>query len=101
MGNWGGDESAGPELSADTEKNKNGTYVFLSVEHEAAIELGELTEGHVSIPQLRVLQKQAVTPQGWAQRLLTPNNKSTALEQHHREKKGEVGREMGEDRSLW
>ena len=28
------------------------TYVFLSVEHEAAIELRELTEGHVSVPQL-------------------------------------------------
>lgn len=31
---------------------KDCTYVFLSVEHEAAIELGELAERHVSIPQL-------------------------------------------------
>ena len=26
------------------------TYVFLSIKHEAAIELGELAEGHVSVP---------------------------------------------------
>lgn len=31
------------------------TYVFLSIEHEAAIELGELTERHVSISQLWIL----------------------------------------------
>lgn len=53
-----GDESAVPERSADTGKKKGLTYVFLSVEHEAAIELGELTEGHVSVPQLRVLQNE-------------------------------------------
>lgn len=46
-------ESTGTELSLHTQNDC--TYIFLSVEHEAAIELGELAEGHVSIPQLGVL----------------------------------------------
>lgn len=45
------------------------TYSFLGVKHQAAIELGKLAKGHVSIPQLRVLRERvrgegAMLPQG-------------------------------------
>lgn len=45
-----GDESAGIEPCLQPQSAH--TYVFLTIEHEAAIELSELAEGHISIPHL-------------------------------------------------
>lgn len=39
---------------------QSNTYVLLSVKHEAAVELRELAEGHVTVPHLRVLGRGGV-----------------------------------------